>query len=393
VIADNCDPTDTTESLAAEYNLRCLVVNNKNVHLNRELGLQYTRCENIIFLDADDWLQPTYISSCVEILKHQKMVGIVTTHLDRGDHIQYHLPTNINKNNFIHAGSMVRRTCLIGSDVFRKNINHQSHADWYIWKLIVNDGWQLHVIPQPLYYYRTHKDNMLSGVLRLPYYNQANLVVEPLTVVIPFCRDRYWGRLYEWLKCNSKDYTHLTILDSSNIPSRVKHDLANLDCNTTYIRLPIKNGLADEDREVFTLTYLEVQCVMPQIYRYLRQVTTEFMFILEDDVLPPDGCITKLLQSMDVSVAGVSGVVRSRFCNRVIAGHDFQSSTGESLEGTGVQRVGYTGFGCLILRKSTILSVPPFVCGNYDLEFCNNINKLKQQWLIDWDVHCVHGDK
>jgi hypothetical protein len=128
---------------------------------------------------------------------------------------------------------------------------------------------------------------------------------------------------------------------------------------------------------------------MLQVYRPLYHIPHEWLFVLEDDVLPPHGVISSLLEHIDYDVAGVSGVVPSRYGNRVIAGNTGEE--GESLSGSGVQPVTYTGFGCLLLRRSALHSVRPFTTGNYDVQFCKDLQKNGWRWLLNWNVKCQHG--
>lgn len=397
VIADACHSDDTTVSIAESYGIRTLVVDNRNAHLNKKLGLEYVRTPYIIFLDADDYLHPKYIEKCVGVLNENQQVGIVTTELDRGDYIQYHPPCNINQRNWIHAGSMVRRTCLIGCEALDIHISHASHHDWFLWRAIVNQGWECHLIREPLYFYREHAASMIKSVITLPYYDYANLAFEKITVVIPICRDRYWTRLYTWLQHNTIDFDTLCIIDSTTHSSNIiKNDIAQLGKNITYIRREPNNNLADIDRQSNKLAYLDVQETMLKIYSPLRTLHGEYLFIIEDDVLPPNGAITTLLREISDKVAGVSGIVRSRFCvnKRVIAGLSF-TDEGEILTppiGRKTMPVSYTGFGCLLLRKSAILDVKPFVVGNFDMEFCKDLQKKNWKWLLHWGVDCIHGD-
>ena len=138
---------------------------------------------------------------------------------------------------------------------------------------------------------------------------------------------------------------------------------------------------------------------MPLIYEHMRSgVTTEFVFIVEDDVLPPSDAIEKTLHAMQANVAAVSGVVMSRWSDKghVIA-HDQKRQTINLAESTGgVQSVGGTGFGCLLLRRSAMLQATPFhhggLTGNFDMEFASRVRMNGWQWLMDWSINCVHGE-
>ena len=102
--------------------------------------------------------------------------------------------------------------------------------------------------------------------------------------------------------------------------------------------------------------------------------------------------------AMQSNVAAVSGVVMSRWSDKghVIA-HDQKRQTINLAESTGgVQSVGGTGFGCLLLRRSAMLQATPFhhggLTGNFDMEFANRVRMNGWLWLMDWSIRCVHGD-
>jgi hypothetical protein len=137
---------------------------------------------------------------------------------------------------------------------------------------------------------------------------------------------------------------------------------------------------------------------MPRIYRHLREsLTTEFAMIVEDDVLPPVDAIERLLRSMGENVAAVSGVVPSRFViGDAIAWRSNQNPIKLDASRNTVERVGGTGFGCLLLRRSALNRALPFHCGgpsgNYDIEVTREIGATGLSWLMDWSIRCVHGE-
>lgn len=131
---------------------------------------------------------------------------------------------------------------------------------------------------------------------------------------------------------------------------------------------------------------------MPRIYnRIARDATTEYVWIVEDDVIPPFDAAERLLRGMDADVASVSGAYRSRFRTGYVAWDNDGNVIAQA--GTGVAAVGGNGFGCVILRKSvlqqTVLQhVQP--TADYDPNFYRWLAGTRWKARVDWNTECEH---
>ena len=405
VVDDAGDDAALVQRLCEQHGVRYIRAEHQHVYLARKTGLDATVSPYIVFLDADDYLAHTYLAECVEAMQWDATVGVVTSDLTQfGDAtgVIHHDEINIERDNWIHAGSMVRRVVLTACGAYdQPTPARQSHADWYVWRHLLRHGWRVGRIKTPSYFYRRHGGSMLRGMVtaNVPYYNWASLGVEPITLVLPLSgREQYWPRMAEWVAMQPRITDVLVIDSSSNLEFRrkVKTWLSSLDVRSTkYVSQPASNGLADKDRWADREAYYSVQNTMPRIYGPMREsVTTEFMMIVEDDVLPPVSAVESLLHNMAPGVAAVSGVVPSRFSTGLAIARAEMSSPGLKLGGTGVQPLAASGFGCLLLRRSAMLAAPPFNsggCGDFDTEFCKSVTANSWTWLLDWSVACQHG--
>lgn len=411
VIADSCNFDDLTMPVAQINNIPCLVVSHKNCYLSRREGFNYTDSEFVIFLDADDILYPNYIEDCLAKFASNNKLGIVTTKLalfgtrtQVVDHAVVSL--ELERMNYIHAGSMVRRTALETTGAMDHTpVSHAAHEDWYIWRYVTRAGWQVASTHTPVYGYRQHPGSMMHSTIRHDsYYIRAALNLQKMTFVLPICRATYWSRLKKWIAENiflDSRFNEMIIIDSADTDELRKE--LNHFCSIAPIanvihckRTPIP-GLADKNRFFNKGAFLAVQKVMPKIYQHLRRATNEYIFILEDDVLPPaQNAVDDLLKHFDTDVAGVTATIPCRTRKAfAIAG----KKIGEQLSletQEGIEDVAFSGFGCLAIRRSAMMSAPPFGTsgtGNYDIEFWREVLQNNWRLLINWNVRCYHAEQ
>jgi hypothetical protein len=149
-------------------------------------------------------------------------------------------------------------------------------------------------------------------------------------------------------------------------------------------------GLADENRRDQTVRR-HVQLAMPQIYnRVNRECATEYLWIVEDDIIPPDDACERLLRSFDADTASVAAPYRSRFHPGYVA-WDVQGKMIEQ-PGQGVETVGGNGFGCVILRHSVLRDVVFHHGGrgDYDPNFYAELRGTRFRAKVDWSAECEH---
>lgn len=398
--------TDDTAAVAATFadrGVRYLRVECRSAHLARGAGLAATTAPWLCFLDADDELPADYLSAAQR--QFADGIAIVYTDIqnfgDRSDRIEFH-PRDISVQNFIHAGSVVRRLALESCRALERPLPEYVAEDWWTWRQVIRDGWKVAKSPA-LYRYRRHGDSRSANWHQWTHYERAGIELDEITIAIPFSgRRQWWPRLRDWIDTNTWpcSRTRVLFLDCSQdiMFGAVLRDWLAKGAGyraVQYVRHHGEPHLADDDRRHASV-YTAVQQAMPRIYNEVRRsVTTPWVLVVEDDILPPPDAAERLLRSFTDQVASVSGVYRSRYQDAFVAwpmGNGLPIPFTEL--GTGVQRVGGNGFGCVMLRTSVVRDSVFHhggKRGDFDPNFCEELAP-NWQMLLDWSVRCRHAD-
>lgn len=162
VVDDSSD--DDTRAVCERRGVRYLRVEFRDVYLTRRTGLEATASPFIVFLDADDMIAPTYLSECRAAIQVDESMGIVTSAMmlfGTKNGAVYFPETDIERMNWIHAGSLVRRIALERSKAYNHPVSSiPMHADWHAWREVVRDGWKVGRINSATYHYRHHEESM-----------------------------------------------------------------------------------------------------------------------------------------------------------------------------------------------------------------------------------------
>ena len=407
VVIDDAS-SDETPAVAAQFaarGVRYQRVDERDVHRTRAAGLATTRASLVCFLDADDILPPDYLEAGVPLFDNPAL-GIVYSDVehfgDQTGRVEYPAdPGNrIHQENFVHAGSLVRRTALEMSRVFEIDCPASANDDWFLWRRIVPFGWRL-AKSSAVYRYRKHSASKLTqmNAAEVPYFERAALAMEQVTLAIPLSgRVEFWPRMADFLERQTwpHDQTRLLLFDTSQsaeFGQTVRRWLAGCEYpQVQYITMAVADrGLADENRRGPGVRQ-RVQRAMPRIYNRVRaETTTEYLWIVEDDILPPVDVCERLLRSFDAMTVSVSGVYQSRFHPGYVAWD--QSGRLLAEPGEGVAVIGGQGFGCVILRKSVLddYVIHHGARGDYDPTFYAELRGSRWRAKVDWRCEVGHG--
>jgi len=238
------------------------------------------------------------------------------------------------------------------------------------------------------------------------YPEQSGLTRWPLTLFIPLSGRRWaWEQQSKFLDRQHYEHRQLRLIlcDTSGDPefsNAIREWLLGCDYeDVRHLQFPLcERGLADQTRSIVSVER-DVNLAMCRIYNRLRaELQTEWVWILEDDVIPPDDVLPRLMSHFDSNVASVSAAYNSRYDGLPLAWTGDAVVNGGTprcaARRTGVERVRGTGFGCLLLRSERLrqhaFSLPRGV-RYYDPEFFKQIG---DQWirLCDWSCWCQHLD-
>lgn len=420
VVVDDSS-TDNTAEVAAAFagvGVQYMRIEAGNVNEARRAGFEATTSPIVCFLDADDILPADYLASGLPLFD-QPNVGIVFSDMQRfgTEGARTSFPPRADSllvhRNFCHAGSLVRRVALdMAADTWLP-CPKVGHDDWWLWSRVDRSGWSL-AKSAAVYLYRRHGQN--NGATRYghganadaaghptknTYFDRLHLQRAEVTLAIPLSgRRKCWPTLRDWLDRQTwpQDQVRLILMDCSSDPDFgviVKRYLGGSAWpDARYLRFDVSEpGLADHDRRVRRDLIPDVRLAVARIYRRLMtEVTTEYVQIVEDDVIPTPDSIEQLLNGMDETTAAVSGAVRSRFHSDFIAWHTYGHAIKQP--GEGIERVLGTGFGCLLLRSSIWKQIgiqhrDPYP--DYDPNFFYHLSRTNHwQAKINWHVACDH---
>jgi len=169
IIVINNASTDNTEEICMRYrNIR--YIKNKTPHYAsycRNQGIRVAQGEYILFLDADDYLLPTYIEKAVNILENNRTIGLVYTDcywLFNDGTIKHWKSEDYNReilldHNYITNNSMFRKSLISKVGTLDESLSILEDYDFW---LKITSACDAYRIPEPLFYYRKHNQNKSS---------------------------------------------------------------------------------------------------------------------------------------------------------------------------------------------------------------------------------------
>lgn len=130
----------------------------------RNRAFKLTSGEFVLPLDADDWIEPTYVEKTLEKMVNPK-VGIVSTQMVYHEQQEGQITparkqvywTELRANN-ITVTSLVRRKALEEAGEWDHNL--RGWEDWDMWLRILKLGWEHDVVHEPLFHYRLNTSGM-----------------------------------------------------------------------------------------------------------------------------------------------------------------------------------------------------------------------------------------
>ena len=141
----------------------------------RNKALEYASGDVILPLDADDWIEPTYLEKTLPLLTDN--VGIVSTHMryfgDREGTIVYTSKRTYEeqlKYNNITVTSLILRAALDKAGPYDNNL--EGWEDWDMWLRILKLGYQHDFANEVLFHYHLSDQGMNAWANR----NRAHLI-------------------------------------------------------------------------------------------------------------------------------------------------------------------------------------------------------------------------
>lgn len=439
------DSTDNTAEIAVEaatkFGVKYIKVNHHSLPLTRKSGMDATKSEVLIFLDADDMIYPNYIESGLRMFydqngQEQHRMAIVYSdiihfgnvgalkrrfrsvgleHKSDDEFLEPSMaitvpmtkrfdPCLLEHVSYMHAGSLVRRRALEQHPEIWTTQGKHYHEDWWMFRALTRQGWQ--ATRQTDYYcYRIHDKQMTNDVFTDSYFDRSACWAENVTIFTPFSgRRKHLLGYFDWLERQTwpKDQTSLWFYNTSSDPefgSELRRYMAN--CGYPNIKYTHKvhapDGLADLPRAEHAK---EVRRVCARIYNDMGCcLDTPYVLIVEDDIVPPDNVIDGGFRAFAELVGAIIMPYKSRYHEgyalcRPGQAHPFIPAI---MKGTGVEQVGGGGMGCVLAKRSlfhqyqfTHYSTDFPHSHDFDVSFWQRIQEGGNAINTDWSLECQH---
>ncbi len=166
VVVVNDGSTDDTAEVLAGLDVEVVTRANGGLSAARNSGLQHARGDYVVFLDADDRLDPRHNEACLAALATHPEATYAYTQwqcFGLSDHRSEFPPfsrTALLEQNFIHAAALVP-TALARSTGFDERLRW-GLEDWDLWLTLLGDGHVGVLVDEPLLHYRQSGTGMTA---------------------------------------------------------------------------------------------------------------------------------------------------------------------------------------------------------------------------------------
>jgi glycosyltransferase involved in cell wall biosynthesis len=189
VICVNDGSIDNTASVLKQFERDIIILtlskNSGGPAYPRNFGFGHSDGDFLVFLDADDTINPQYLEKTIPLMIGN--VGVVSTWMEMfegstervgpsASSYPIFAPTfeQILKGNTLHCASLVSRKAFIDVGGYDSSITVGSE-DWALWVSIVKAGYEVRVLPEYLFHYRVHADSLSR---RMPPFEQTQRAIQ-----------------------------------------------------------------------------------------------------------------------------------------------------------------------------------------------------------------------
>lgn len=376
-----------------------LEIDEHHPQAGHQIGLTHTVSPFVLFMDADNFLSPGYLSAALEKFVANPRLAICYPDLQFFEERigALGVPTTFNaarfeQENFIDTCSVFRKEALLQTSALPYRT--VSHDDWYNWTKVLQSGlWEAELLPISLNY-RVHKGQLLDTYRKQPYRFQCNFDDETVTVFTTYSKrvalsPALWQRRLSWLSSQTWPNIRLVVANTSGEPNPpLPTHLVGVSVYTHNLT----PGLELLPRIGKLGTQQQIQTAVASIYnRMFKEVSSRLILVVEDDTFcdAPD-LISRLIDSFDKDTCAVTTGYKLRYPPYPYCVWYGRKSGTPDLrldKGSGVEVIGGSGLGTILLRREMVASP---LYGNaetspwYDVNFWYNIPyKVKVDWTLD----------
>lgn len=220
IIVDNYSTDDTDKLLKEFYDSRVRVFNINNhgsISVSRNLGINESNGEWIVFLDSDDWWDENKLEECfkylnsnvdlyyhdLQIVEETEIVGMIKSRKLK----KPILVDLLKRGNTIATSSVIVRKSILkeigGMNESSKMINS---SDYNTWLRIARISERFCYIPKSLGYYQKHADNLSGKSIYLPTIECVNEFLYLLSIHDQFKVKSNIAYIEARLRFNLKEY-------------------------------------------------------------------------------------------------------------------------------------------------------------------------------------------
>ncbi len=141
----------------------------KGLSAARNAAIAESRAPYILPLDADNRIEPDYLSAAGEVLDRQPLIGVVYGHRR-----EFGLRNGIVQVPEHDVSAMIRVNTIDACAVFRKTVWTDAGGydeslfgfeDWDLWLSAARAGWQFHHLGRPMFDYRVRPNSLAQNII------------------------------------------------------------------------------------------------------------------------------------------------------------------------------------------------------------------------------------
>lgn len=171
VVDDGSTDPRTLEVLAAPGpDVRVVRSDNRGLSAARNLGAASTSADVLLFIDADDLLDPEFVATAWPVLERHGDVGAVTPWAELFGASQAsfcppvpHFPLLLHRNLTTSSVGLIRRTAFAAAGGYQSAMTY-GFEDWQFWIALLDAGWGILHVPRRLLKYRIRPNSMFRAI-------------------------------------------------------------------------------------------------------------------------------------------------------------------------------------------------------------------------------------
>lgn len=382
-------------------------------------------------IDGDgDYVPPDYLERLLDAVETDCRAAVAYPRLrmfgDRqGTVKQPFSRETLRRTNIAPIGSLVR------IDAYRQaggwpDVPTGVLQDWSLWRRLCDLGWRM-IDADTDYFWRRHATSLSATVSGRPtsfhqfswaasYDTTWNFV----TIAIPFAgRDHCLGRLFQSLEDQTFPHDRVALLfydtsDSERFGARLRRWLAHCDyAETRYLRDPRRTVAGTTNQQTAQTPLFDgdgnlmrdvnaINDRVAGIWNRIGQiVTTDYIWCLEEDVIPPRHALERLVKTLGPQTDAATAAYPNRHPAHPWCAIEFTSlspvQARHPARSVGVESIGGCGLGCVLLRTEILRDHVARSRGDcdaghrwYDWNLWADAFRNGRRLVINWDVVCDH---